>query len=72
MTPNKQRMKSWGVITAPNGKEKAGGGGWGSGGEGGVLSKVSYHNPAQGGTTHTQSKLQLSVIRNLNACPERN
>ena len=68
MMPNKQRMKSWGVIAAraPPTKtptEKRGGE---------MLSKVSYLNPAEGGTTHTQSKLPLSVIRHLNACPERN
>lgn len=49
MMPNKQRMKSWEVIAAPPPQtptEKRGGG---------MLSKVSYLNPAEGGTTHTHS-----------------
>lgn len=52
--PNKQRMKSWGVIAAPPMAKR-------EGKRGGVLSKVSYLNPAQGGTTHTHT-VQAALI----------
>lgn len=42
-------MKSWEVIAAPPPQTPTEKGG------GGMLSKVSYLNPAEGGTTHTHS-----------------